>query len=84
MGNVEVAWEDVISVIQMMRTHLIIIGIAFVCMIAALIVAKRWKKPMRGLIRWQSVFAFALIAVLTINSAVTGTIYNTLNVIKEN
>lgn len=81
MGNVEVAWEDVISVIQMMRTHLIIIGIAFVCMIAALIAAKRWKKPMRGLIRWQPVFAFVLIAVLTINSAVTGTIYNTLNVI---
>ena len=26
MGNVEVAWEDVISVINMMRAHLIIIA----------------------------------------------------------
>lgn len=28
MGNVEVAWEDVISVIQMIQTHLIVIGVA--------------------------------------------------------
>lgn len=81
MGNVEVAWEDVISVLQMMQTHLIVIGVAFICMIAALIAAKKWEKPLRGLIRWQSVFAFLLIAVLTVNLAVTGTVYNTLNVV---
>ncbi|MDO5551016.1 MAG: glycoside hydrolase family 3 C-terminal domain-containing protein, partial [Lachnospiraceae bacterium] len=81
MGNVEVAYEDVISVIQMMQTHLIVIGAAFVCMLAVLIGAGRWKKPLRGLIRWQSVFAFLLVTVLTVNLALTGTLYNTLNVI---
>lgn len=81
MGNVEVAWEDVISVIQMMQTHLIIIGVALVCMIAALFAAKRWKKPLRGLIRWQAVVAFVMVTVITINVAVTGAVYNTLNVI---
>lgn len=81
MGNVEVAWEDVISVIQMMRPHLIVIGVALVAMIAILFAARKWNKPFRRMIRWQSVFAFVLIAALSVNAAVTGTIYNTLNVI---
>lgn len=61
MGNVEVAWEDVISVIQMMQTHLIVVGAALVCMAVMMVVAGRWKKPLRGLIRWQSFFAFVVI-----------------------
>lgn len=81
MGNVEVAWEDVVSAIQMMQTHLIVIGVALVCMILALIGARRWKKPLRGLIRWQSVFAFVLVTVLALNLAATGVLYNTLNVV---
>ena len=81
MGNVDVAWEDVISVIQMIQTHLIVIGIALVCMIAAIIIARKWKKPLRGMIRWQSVIAFVLITVMTLNLALTGTLYNTLNVV---
>lgn len=81
MGNVEVAWEDVISVIQLMQNHLIVIGAAFVCMIVALAVAGRWRKPLRGLIRVQAVIAFVLVTVLTLNLAATGAIYNTLNVV---
>ena len=81
MGNVEVAWEDVISVIQLMQNHLIVIGAAFVCMIVALAVAGRWRKPLRGLIRVQAVIAFVLVTVLTLNPAATGAIYNTLNVV---
>ena len=80
MGNVEVAWEDVISVIQM-QTHLIVMGAALVCMAVMMVVAGRWKKQLRGLIRWQSFFAFVVITALTINLAVTGTVYNTLNVV---
>ena len=30
MGNVDVTWEDVISVIQMIQSHLIVVGIALV------------------------------------------------------
>lgn len=81
MGNVEVAWEDVISVIELMQNHLIVIGAAFVCMIVALAAAGRWRKPMRGLIRFQAVIAFVLVIVLTLNLAATGAIYNTLNVV---
>lgn len=81
MGNVEVAWEDVISVIELMQNHLIVIGAAFVCMIVALAAAGRWRKPLRGLIRFQAVIAFVLVTVLTLNLAATGAIYNTLNVV---
>lgn len=43
MGNVDVdvAWEDVISVVQMIQSHLIVVGIALVCMIAVIIAAKK-------------------------------------------
>ena len=41
MGNVEVAWEDVISVLQMVRTHLIVIVVALICMIVAMIFAHK-------------------------------------------
>ncbi len=81
MGNVEVAWEDIISVIQMMRPHLIVIGIAMVCMIAGIVAAGKLAKPLRGMVRWQSFLAFVLIAVVTVNTALTGTLYNTLNVV---
>lgn len=81
MGNVGVAWEDVISVIQMIQTHLIVIGVALAVMIVVMFAAKRWKKPLRGLIRWQSLFAFVVVLALTLNLALTDTLYNTLNVV---
>ena len=81
MGNVEVAYEDVVSVIQMIRTHLIIIGAVLAVMLVVMFAAKRWKKPLRGLIRWQSFFAFVMVLSLTLNLALTGTLYNTLNVV---
>lgn len=81
MGNVEVAYEDVVSVVQMMKGHLIVIGVALVAMIAALIAAKKLQKPLRGLVRVQSLVAFVLIAALAVNIALTGPLYNTLNVV---
>lgn len=81
MGNVEVAWEDVISVVQLMQNHLIVIGAALLCMVVALIAARRWQKPLRGLIRFQAAIAFILVTVITLNLAATGAIYNTLNVV---
>lgn len=81
MGNVEVAWEDVFSVAQMMQTHLIVIGVALVLMIAGIIAAVKVAKPLRGLIRTQAVVAFVLVAVLAVNLALTGPVYSTLNVV---
>lgn len=81
MGNVTVAWEDVISVIQMVRTHLIVIGAALVCMILLMVLARRWAKPLRGFIRWQSFIGFLLITVIVVNVMLTGALNNTLNVV---
>ncbi len=81
MGNVEVAWEDVISVINMVRTHLMIIAIAFIAMIAVMIIVRKKEKLIKRMIRFQSFFAFLLITVVTLNVAAAETLYNTLNVV---
>lgn len=44
MGNVEVAWEDVISVIQLVRNHIIVMIAALICMIVVMVFARRWEK----------------------------------------
>lgn len=81
MGNVEVAWEDVISVIQLVRTHLIVIAAALICMAAVMIIAGRWKKPVKGFIRFQSFMAFIVVVALVVNTMLSGALYNTLNVV---
>lgn len=81
MGNVEVAWEDVFSVISMVVPQLIFIGIALIAMIVVLVLAKKWEKLKKSFIRFQSVMAFILITVLTVNTMLVGTLYNTLNVV---
>ena len=81
MGNVEVAWEDVISVLQLIKPHLIAIAVVLVCMIVAMIVAHKWKKPTRGFIRWQSLFAFVTVTAVIVNVMLSGALYNTINVI---
>lgn len=58
MGNVEVAWEDVISVINMMRAHLIIIAAALIAMIVVIIAVRKMERSKRRLFRVQSVLAF--------------------------
>ena len=44
MGNVEVAWEDVISVINMMRAHLIIIAAVLIAMIVVIIAVRKMER----------------------------------------
>ena len=81
MGNVQVAWEDVISVLQLVRTHLIVLGIALVCMIAVMIAAHWLAKPKRGFVRIQSFVAFVVVAAVIVNVMLTGALNNTLNVV---
>lgn len=81
MGNVEVAWEDVFSVIDMIRLHLGVIAAALICMIGVMVVARRWEKEKRGFIRFQSFVAFVIVTVLTVNIMLSNTLYNTLNVV---
>ena len=81
MGNVEVAWEDVFSVIQLVRNHIIVIAVALVCMIAVMVLARKWEKTKKRLIRWQAFICFIVVTALTANIMLSGALYNTLNVI---
>lgn len=66
--NVTVAWEDVISVVSQISGYLIVIGILFVAMVAALILARKAGKPKSGFIRWQSVIAFLAATAVMVNT----------------
>lgn len=77
--NITVAWEDVISVIQQISGHLIIIGISLLVMIIAIIAARKVKKPLRGMIRKQSIIAFLLITVMIVNMILFGPMKNTIS-----
>lgn len=81
MGNVEVAWEDVFSVIDMIRLHLGVIAAALICMIGVMVAVRRWEKEKRGFIRFQSFVAFVIVTALTVNIMLSNTLYNTLNVV---
>jgi len=81
MGNVEVAWEDVISVIQLVRNHIIVIVAALLCMIAVMIFVRKWEKTKRRFVRLQSVIAFIVVVAVTANIMLSGALYNTINVV---
>lgn len=81
MGNVEVAWEDVISVLSMVKPQLILIGVLFAGLAAFLAAARRWEKPKRGFVRIQAVLAFLTVTAVVVNTMLTGPLYNTLNVV---
>lgn len=81
MGNVEVAWEDVISVIQLAKNHIIVIVAALLCMIGVVVFAKRWEKTKRRFVRLQSVIAFVVVVAVTVNIMLSGALYNTINVV---
>ena len=81
MGNVEVAWEDVFSVIQLVRNHIIVIAVALVCMIAVMVLARKWEKTKKRFIRWQALVCFIVVTALTVNIMLSGALYNTLNVV---
>lgn len=80
-SSVTVAWEDVISVLNLVRTHVIILAILLIALIAVLIAAIKIHKPWKGFVRLQSLVAFLVAAVLIVNSMLTGPLYNTLNVV---
>ena len=81
MGNIEIAWEDVFSVIDQIKGHLIVVGAALVIMIAALILARKLKKPKRGFVRKQSVLAFLLVLVVVLNMLSLGELKNTISAV---
>ena len=81
MGNVEVAWEDVISVIHLAKNLIIVIVAALLCMIGVVVLAKRWEKTKSRFVRLQSVIAFVEVVAVTVNIMLSGALYNTINVV---
>ena len=70
MTGIQLDWNDVLSTIKGIQGKLTIIGVALVAMIVLLIIAgKLFKnKNVRAHFRWESVMAFLLVLVVTVNS----------------
>lgn len=79
MTGIQIAWEDVFSVMSQMSGWLIAIGAALVALILALILAGKAGKPRSGLIRCESLLAFVLVVGLLVNGIVFGPMYNMIS-----
>ena len=77
MLGIQVAWEDVISVLNMIRPQLIVLGVGLVAFIAALVLAGK-KPAKKGFIRVQSVIAFVLFLCMMVNIICLGALRNTI------
>ena len=82
MGNVTVAWEDVMAVVSQVQNYLIgivaLLVLAIVVIIAALV---KMKKPLKGFVSLQALIAFVVATVVIVNAMLTGPLYSTLNVV---
>lgn len=79
MGNIQIAWEDVISVIKQISGYLVVIGIALIAMIVAMILVRKVKKPKRGFLRIQALLGFILVTVVTVNAICLGPMNNVIS-----
>ena len=81
MGGVTVAWEDVFSVINLVKPQLIGIGVLLLVALIVIIAVRKVGKPLKGFLRITSLLAWVLVTVLMVNMMLTGPLYNTLNVV---
>ena len=77
MLNINIA--DVIAVLQTMIPQLVILGVALVAAIIVTICAMKAKKPLKGFIRKEAWLAFALVAIIVVNSILLGPVYSMVN-----
>ena len=78
MGNVEVAWEDVVSVLNLACGHIGALTALLAAMVAAIVFAAvKLKKPLKGFVQWQSVIAFVALTAFVVNTMLTGPLYRT-------
>lgn len=81
MAGIQVAWEDVFSVVDLIRPQLIGIVIGLIVLIAVMIVAGKVKKGKRGFVRGQAGIAFVLFLTIMVNNICLGTLNNTLSMV---
>ena len=77
MLNINIA--DVIAVINTMIPQLVVLGVALVAAIVVTICGIKVKKPLKGFIRKEAWLAFALVAVIVVNSILLGPVYSMVN-----
>ena len=70
---------DVISVLDTMKTQLIVLGIFLALAIVLTIVAIKIKKPLKSFVRRESWLAFFLVAVIIVNTIVFGPMYQMIS-----
>ena len=76
MTGIQVAWEDVFSALDLIKTHLIVAVLAIIVLIGALILAGKLPKPKRGFMRLQSLIAFVAFAAILVNAICMGPMQN--------
>ena len=67
---------DVVAVLQTMIPELVILGVALVLAIVATIVAVKFNKPLKKLVRKEAWLAFLLVVVVIANVVVFGPMYS--------
>ncbi len=70
---------DVISVLDTMKTQLIILGVVLALAIIVTIACVKVKKPLKGLIRKEAWLAFGLVVVVIANTIVFGPMYQMIS-----
>lgn len=65
-------WDDVMNVVSLITTHLAVIVIAIVAAIVVIILAKRFAKPVKRLVRGEACVAMVLVVLITANLMCTG------------
>ena len=81
MTGIQVAWEDVFSVLGMIKVPLIVLAAGLVVWAAVMVPAGSRPKPLKGFIRLQSVIALVLFAGIMANVICLGSLRNTLEVV---
>lgn len=81
MTGIQVAWEDVFSVMNMIKTQLILVAVVIVAFVVAVIAVKKLKQPLKRFVRIQSLLAMLLLVGLLVNSMCLGTLNSTLEVV---
>ena len=81
MTGIQVAWEDVFSVLDLIKVPLILLLVGLAAWIAVMVLAKGQPKPRKGFIRLQSVIALLLFVGVMVNVICLGSLRNTLEVV---
>ncbi|MGM9592997.1 MAG: glycoside hydrolase family 3 N-terminal domain-containing protein [Candidatus Onthomonas sp.] len=81
MTGIQVAWEDVFSVLDMIKVPLIVLILGLILWIVVMVTAKKQPAPKKGFIRLQSAIALVLFAGIVVNAMCLGTLRNTLEVV---